>query len=291
MLNWSWLHWVTLSVAFFVCATAALDWTCRLAFRSLRIKGSKRPASRLPKARATVLFAINAVQVGTALFLAGALARHGLGRLVARPVVGPLGVARTAAEVLVILLVMDANFYWVHRFFHTKKRLFRTLHADHHASRYPDAWAMSYQHPVNYLLTTVAPMCWVGLLPLSLSETSYFVAIVVANFVNIAGHLGYEVSGTFLGLPTFNGWASYLDPSRRWIARAVNNVLHHDLHHQAASRNFSLYFTFWDRLCGTLHPDTDHVARHLESAPVPGRARARQLEQPTAIMLALQEKE
>jgi sterol desaturase/sphingolipid hydroxylase (fatty acid hydroxylase superfamily) len=265
MLSWSWLQWVTLSLVFFVLATAALDGACRVAFPSLRIRGSKRPASRLPRTRATVLFTINAVQVGTALFLADALARRGLGRLVVRPVAGPLGVARMVGEVLLVLLVMDANFYWVHRFFHTHKRLFRALHADHHVARFPNAWVMSYQHPLDYLLTTVAPMCWVSLLPLSLSVTSYFVAIVVANFVNIAGHLGYEVTGTIVGLPTFNGWATFLDPSRRWIARAVNNVLHHDLHHQAASRNFSLYFTFWDRACGTLHPDTDHVERHLEA--------------------------
>jgi sterol desaturase/sphingolipid hydroxylase (fatty acid hydroxylase superfamily) len=294
MLNWPWLRWVALSLVFFVTATAALDWTCRLVFRSLRIKGTKRPESTLPRRRAAVLFTVNAIQVGTALFLADWLAQRGVGRLVERPIVGPLGVARTVAEVLVIFLVLDTNFYWVHRFFHRHKRLFRALHAEHHVPRYPNAWVMSYQHPLDYLLTTVAPMCWVSLLPLSLSVTSYFVALVIANFINIAGHLGYEVSGTFIGIPTPNGWATFLDPSRQWIARAVNNVLHHDLHHQTASRNFSLYFTFWDRLSGTLHPDTDHVERHIEARPTAPIQRELVLERSPirpAMMLGLQEKE
>ena len=105
-------------------------------------------------------------------------------------------------------------------------------------------------------------MLWVALLPLGFSVSSYFVAMVISNFLNIAGHLGYEVSSTFIGLPSFNGLAARIDPSRKWIAKAFNNVLHHDLHHQTVVKNYSLYFTFWDRICGTLHPETDAVQFH-----------------------------
>jgi sterol desaturase/sphingolipid hydroxylase (fatty acid hydroxylase superfamily) len=225
-----------------------------------------------PGEQATLLFTINAVQVGTALYLADTLVRHGSGRLVARPADGVLGIGRVLVEALLILVVMDANFYWVHRLFHANRRLFRAFHAEHHVARFPNAWVMSYQHPLDYLLTTVAPMCWVSFLPFDVN--AYLLAIVVANFVNIAGHLGYEITGTTIALPTFHGWATYLDPSRRWIARAFNNVLHHDLHHQACSRNFALYFTLWDRVCGTLHADTDHVDRHVEAPRVGAMAAA-----------------
>jgi sterol desaturase/sphingolipid hydroxylase (fatty acid hydroxylase superfamily) len=30
---------------------------------------------------------------------------------------------------------------------------------------------------------------------------------------------------------------------------------HHDIHHAAAQWNYGLYFTWWDRLIGTEHPD------------------------------------
>lgn len=36
--------------------------------------------------------------------------------------------------------------------------------------------------------------------------------------------------------------------------RGFNTVQHHDLHHRNPSKHFSLYFTHWDRFCGTLHP-------------------------------------
>lgn len=37
----------------------------------------------------------------------------------------------------------------------------------------------------------------------------------------------------------------------------LNTVQHHDLHHRYPRMHFSLYFTHWDRLCGTLHPEYD----------------------------------
>ena len=35
---------------------------------------------------------------------------------------------------------------------------------------------------------------------------------------------------------------------------ALNTVRHHDMHHRFPTRHFSLYFTHWDRWCGTEHP-------------------------------------
>jgi sterol desaturase/sphingolipid hydroxylase (fatty acid hydroxylase superfamily) len=39
--------------------------------------------------------------------------------------------------------------------------------------------------------------------------------------------------------------------------RALNTVQHHDMHHRFPRNHFSLYFTHWDRWCGTLHPKYD----------------------------------
>jgi lathosterol oxidase len=38
---------------------------------------------------------------------------------------------------------------------------------------------------------------------------------------------------------------------------ALNTVQHHDMHHRFPRHHFSLYFTHWDRWCGTLHPKYD----------------------------------
>ena len=260
MPSWRWTTWAVFSLTFFVTVTPLLHCLCSVFLQRFLISPEKRRSPRLDRPKAVAFFIANGLQVGTALFLATIAFHRGHSHLEARSIADIGDVLRLAGEVFLILLIQDTNFYWFHRLAHSNTKIYRRLHADHHVSRYPNAWVLQYQNPVDYFFTTSAPIFWVVLLPIPFSTTAYFIAMVVANFLNIAGHLGYEVSNTFIGLPSFNGWAAYLDPSRKWIAKGFNNVLHHDLHHQTRVKNYSLYFTFWDRIGGTLHPDTDHVA-------------------------------
>ena len=55
-----------------------------------------------------------------------------------------------------------------------------------------------------------------------------------------------------------------------------NTTTHHDLHHQTGRYNFGLYFTWWDRACGTEHPQYRARLRALvdgmeQGAPVDER--------------------
>jgi uncharacterized protein (DUF2147 family) len=43
--------------------------------------------------------------------------------------------------------------------------------------------------------------------------------------------------------------------TRHWLGRWFTTTVHHDLHHSEGRHNFGLYFTWWDRLMGTEHPD------------------------------------
>lgn len=259
----SWAPYVGVSVASFAAFTAAADWICRRRFGHFRIGGADRPRARHDRRLLLALFVLNSAQVGMAIYAVKELDRRGLTQLEHRPIAGVGGVARLLLELLLILLILDTNFYWMHRLMHAHKSLFVKLHRIHHTVRFPTAWTLSYQHPLDYLVTTVAPMCWVSLLPLHVSVTAYAVAMVIANFINIVGHSGYEVGDTFLGAASFNGWATYVDPARTGLARWVTNVLHHDLHHQTCERNFALYFTFWDRWCDTFRAETDRVEPYL----------------------------
>ena len=58
---------------------------------------------------------------------------------------------------------------------------------------------------------------------------------------NVIGHSGFEIF------------------PRGTAAHALFGLLttntHHDLHHSAGRLNYGLYFTWWDRLCGTENPD------------------------------------
>ena len=44
---------------------------------------------------------------------------------------------------------------------------------------------------------------------------------------------------------------------------ALNTVRHHDMHHRFPTRHFALYFTHWDRWCGTEHPAYRSQVRFL----------------------------
>lgn len=62
-------------------------------------------------------------------------------------------------------------------------------------------------------------------------------------------------------IPTLEGaLAALLCGRRGW--RGCNTVQHHDAHHRFPTKNFSLYFTHWDRICGTLVANYDEKLFH-----------------------------
>jgi sterol desaturase/sphingolipid hydroxylase (fatty acid hydroxylase superfamily) len=238
---------------------------CRTLFARRLINAQQRRPAKLAGWKVAALFVVNTGQVAAALGLAAHLHARGVGGLYDVEVSSWVQLPLIAAQSLLILMIFDANFFWVHRLTHGNKRVFALVHAEHHRPRFPNVWHLQYQNPLDYFLTTSTPMLWVTLLPIPLATPSYLAAMVMASFLNIAGHCGYEVSSTVVGLPTFNGWAALLDPRRRWISRLFNNVVHHDVHHQKFSCNYSLYFTYWDRLCGTCDPAGDDFDRYVSS--------------------------
>mgnify|MGYP002777055995 CR=1 FL=1 len=121
------------------------------------------------------------------------------------------------------------------------------------------------QHPLDIFLATTSPMAWAVVLPVH--EWSWWTALVFANYINLAGHSGYEATRFWPGALVPNGWAAMVDPQRRGVARWFNAVTHHQLHHERVTCNYSLYFTHWDRWMGTLDPGTD--ARYREAAGLP----------------------
>jgi sterol desaturase/sphingolipid hydroxylase (fatty acid hydroxylase superfamily) len=75
---------------------------------------------------------------------------------------------------------------------------------------------------------------------------------------NVLGHAGVEL------LP--RSWLA------GWWGRWFTTTLHHDLHHAHGRLNYGLYFTFWDRLCGTEHPDYRRRLLQLADRGLPGTA-------------------
>lgn len=147
---------------------------------------------------------------------------------------GLAGAAEFVGWLTFVLVVHDAWFYWSHRLTH-HRALFRHVHRVHHLSRNPSPFAALAFHPLDALVQIV----WAVPLGLWLPiPSSVWLAFAfVAMFINVLGHCGVELYP--------RSWATH--PVFGWL----NSATAHDAHHLRLDRNFGLYFTFWDRLCGT----------------------------------------
>ena len=137
-----------------------------------------------------------------------------------------------------LLLWHDAYFYWTHRLLHTRW-LFRRVHGVHHRSRNPSPWAAYSFHPVEALVTGLVT-------PLALLVVPVHGAVIIAFSVhqilrNAHGHAAVET------MPR-----SFV---RHWLWGRFTTTTHHHLHHETAQGNYGLWFTWWDRWCGTERVD------------------------------------
>ena len=137
----------------------------------------------------------------------------------------------TAGAVGAGLLVVDFLMYWEHRFEH---RFLWPIHAVHHSAEHLSA-ATSYSHPLQFV-----PMFLMISLPMSLIDfgfiaTPYFVAAIIF-FLQL-----------FIHSPVKFGFG----PFRHLLVDPAFHRIHHSMEERHYDRNFSILFSFWDRLFGT----------------------------------------
>jgi Delta7-sterol 5-desaturase len=163
----------------------------------------------------------------------------GVGAGIFQRIEGSFGWGVDLAILAGIILAHDAYFYWVHRAMHHPK-LFKTFHRHHHRSTAPTPFAAySFAIPEAFVMAAFVPLWQLFV------ATPGWVLFAFLNFQiirNVMGHAGIEL------MPRW--WLS--TPLTRW----VNTTTHHELHHGGGfTRNYGLYFTFWDRLMSTEHRD------------------------------------
>lgn len=137
-----------------------------------------------------------------------------------------------------MIVAHDAYFYWMHRLMH-HPLLFRWFHRTHHKSVTPTPFAAyAFDLPEAVVQAAFMPL-FMAVVPMHVDALYVFMAFMIVR--NVMGHAGAELHP--------RGMAS----SRRfgWIC----GTTHHDLHHSSFRYNYGLYFTWWDRLMGTEHPD------------------------------------
>jgi len=155
------------------------------------------------------------------------------------------------ASIAIAIVFHDTYFYWTHRAMH-HPLLFRHVHRIHHLSTSPSPWAAYSFSPLEALVSAlVVPLL---LLVLPMHESALFVFLIYMIVMNVIGHLGIELYPSWF---TRSRWT-------RWYSTST----HHNLHHRDFHGNYGLYFTWWDRLGGTQHPQYLETFAALTRSPV-----------------------
>ena len=171
--------------------------------------------------------------IGLATFM---LARFGL--LPGPALAATWGPAWFWASLALMIVGHDAYFYWAHRLMHDP-RLFRVFHRRHHKSMNPSPFtAYSFDLGEAAVMASFVPL-WLILVPTPWGVSGLFMLHQIVR--NTLGHSGYEL------MPAAKGGRPLFD--------FLTTTTHHDLHHAQAGWNYGLYFTWWDRLMGTEHPE------------------------------------
>ncbi len=165
-----------------------------------------------------------------------------------------LGVPWLVFTLVLFVFGFDTYFYWTHRAMH-HARLFKRVHATHHAFTDPSPLAA-------YSFTAWEALTYAVFTPLVVLviPVNFWVLLVAGSWFSLASagvHLGYELAPSWWGK----------SPLTRWIGTSTM----HNMHHEHTDYNFALYFTFWDRTMGTMHPDYDDILEELTAQPMINR--------------------
>lgn len=141
-------------------------------------------------------------------------------------------------QFIIAMFVLDTWQYFMHRYMHHNKFLYRNIHSQHHRLVVPYAFGALYNHPIEgLLLDTIG-----GALSFLLSGMSPRTSIFFFSFATIKtvdDHCGLWIPGNLF----------------HFFFR--NNSAYHDIHHQlyGTKYNFSQpFFVVWDRVLGTYMP-------------------------------------
>jgi Delta7-sterol 5-desaturase len=153
----------------------------------------------------------------------------------------------------IVLLLQDAYFYFTHRLFH-HVILFPWLHQGHHRSRYPTPWTSFAFDPLEAMVQSLFLVGIVFVLPLHFIT---LIAVLTTMTVwAVLNHLGID------RLP--------LSFPHHWLGRWFIGPAHHSTHHLKYTMHYGLYFTFWDKLCGTQDPNYEKTFDEQLTAKVDG---------------------
>lgn len=193
----------------------------------------QKPRDGMKRARAEIRESVASIAV-TSFCFALAIALTLFGFTLWSPPESWLG---ALGGLIALIVLYDAWFYWTHRLLHTRA-LYR-FHHWHHRSVAPTVWSSDSQTVVETAIIQSFMIVAAILLPIA---PIALVAHRLYDHVNgQLGHCGFEY---------------FADRTTRFPSPMVC-ISFHDQHHEGFTHNYANFFSFWDRLCGTLSPDYD----------------------------------
>lgn len=143
-------------------------------------------------------------------------------------------------QVLIAMFVMDTWQYFVHRYMHQNKFLYRHVHSQHHKLVVPYAIGALYNHPLEGLLLDTLGGAISFLVSGMTAQTAVFF-FTFAVIKTIDDHCGLWLPGNIFHI------------------LFQNNTAYHDIHHQLQGTKYNYsqpFFVLWDKLLGTYMPYT-----------------------------------
>lgn len=137
-------------------------------------------------------------------------------------------------SIIIFLFLHDAYYYWLHRWMHHSKWLWK-IHLSHHKSTTTSVLTAFSFHPIEAFLQAIFLPLFLLIVPISLP--SLFIILGVMTLSATINHAGVEIY-----------------PKKSWNAFIYNwfiGATHHDIHHKNTRTNYGLYFRFWDITMGT----------------------------------------
>lgn len=143
---------------------------------------------------------------------------------------------RIGLSILAAMVVEDATFYTSHRLLHSWRWLYKSVHKLHHTFFFSVSIAAEATHPVESALGNALPFS-IPCLLFGFHQVTMWAWLVWRILETVDGHSGYELPWSPFRLIPFSG-----------------SAYHHDAHHSLNTGNYSSFFTWWDKLCGTEIP-------------------------------------
>lgn len=139
------------------------------------------------------------------------------------------------ASVMLFLFLHDTFYYWFHRWMH-RPGIYQVWHQAHHYSTNPTPWASFAFHPYEALIAGLIVPALTFVIPIHLGALLFMLSLMTITAV--INHCGFEVfPRSWIASSWFGGW--------------FITATHHNHHHTKFTKNYGLYFRWWDKWMGT----------------------------------------